>query len=100
MNHLWLIIAIALTVYLVRVGGFYLVRITLPLTLQQLLQQMPVAVFAALLAVSLPGHAGEGDLRLLATLGAGLALWWTKRLWVGLVVGLALFWLLRSMRSV
>jgi branched-subunit amino acid transport protein len=95
MNQLALIAAMALTAYGVRVSGFYLSRVPLPPALQRALGSVPLAVMAALLVVSLPGQAGEGDIRLLATIGAGLALWWARRAWVGLLVGVGLFWLLR-----
>src|SRR4030095_7511986 len=95
MNHLALIAAMALTAYGVRVSGFFLSRVPLPLSLQRALSSVPMAVFAALIVVSLPGQAGEGDIRLLATVGASLALWWAKRPWVGLLVVMGLFWLLR-----
>ncbi|MEI7761512.1 MAG: AzlD domain-containing protein [Thermoleophilia bacterium] len=56
---------------------------------------VPVAVFAALVTPSLEGGLGEGEIRVLAAVVAGLAAWRTRQLWVAIAVGMLVFWLLR-----
>lgn len=56
---------------------------------------VPVAVFAALVTPSLEGGLGEGEIRVLAAVVAGLAAWRTRQLWVAITVGMLVFWLLR-----
>ena len=55
---------------------------------------VPVAVFAALVTPSLEGGLGEGEIRVLAAVVAGLAAWRTRQLWVAIAVGMLVFWLL------
>jgi predicted branched-subunit amino acid permease len=70
-------------------------RISLAPFWVRFLHFVPVAVFAALVAPSVEGDLGEGEIRLAAAALAALAAWRTKQLWVGIAVGMAAFWLLR-----
>ncbi len=89
----------ALVVYGLRWSGFYLSNAPMPRFCNRDLRRLPVAVFAALIALSLPGQRGEGSMRLLAAFGAGVALWYLRRPWVGLVIGMGLLWMLRALRA-
>jgi branched-subunit amino acid transport protein len=59
------------------------------------LRFVPIAVFAALVAPSLQGARGEGEIRIVAAVIAAVAAWRTRQLWVAIVVGMTAFWLLR-----
>jgi branched chain amino acid efflux pump len=77
-----------------RLAGLAL-RIELPPFWQRFLHFVPIAVFASLVTPSLAGPAGEGEIRLVAAVLAGLAASRTRQLWVALAVGMGVFWLLR-----
>ncbi len=91
-----LIVAIAVATYVTRVAGFAFDR-PLPAALDRFLAYVPVAVFAALVALGLGiGTAGtDTGPRLLALAAAGLVAARGGPLWTTLAVGLAAFWLLR-----
>jgi branched-subunit amino acid transport protein len=93
------IAGMALVVYALRLSGLYLSNAPLPNFCLRVLRRLPVAVFAALIALSLSGQRGEGSRRLLAACGAGVALWYLRRPWVGLVIGMGLLWMLRTLRE-
>ncbi len=71
------------------------IRPSLPPFWLRFLRFVPIAVFAAIVAPSLSGGGGEGEIRIAAALLAALAAWRTRQLWVAIVVGMAAFWLLR-----
>jgi branched chain amino acid efflux pump len=77
-----------------RLAGLSLQR-PLPDTVLRFLHFVPIAVFAALAAPSLLGDEGEGGIRLVAAVLAGLAAWRTHRLGTAIGVGMVAFWLLR-----
>lgn len=77
-----------------RLAGLTLRRELPPFWLR-FLHFVPISVFASLVAPSLQGGQGEGEIRVAAAvLVAGVA-WRTRNLGVALVLGLAAFWLLR-----
>jgi branched-subunit amino acid transport protein len=95
MERLLLIAVVALVVYLVRLSGFALAALRLGPDLRRELALVPVAVLAALVAVTARGPAGSAGLRLLVLGAAGLLCWKTRQPWAGLVAGMVVFWLLR-----
>jgi branched-subunit amino acid transport protein len=92
------IIGMALVAYAVRLSGLALSNIALPPFWMRTLRFVPLAVFASLIAVSVPGQAGEAGIRLVAALGAAVVLWHRRQPWVGLVIGMGLLWLLRLLK--
>ncbi len=92
-----LIIFMALVTYGPRLLGFLLSGRDLSGFWRRFLHFVPVAVFAALTAPALPGERGEGGVRLLAAVLAGLVLWRVGSLWLGILVGMSGFWLLRAL---
>ena len=96
MNTIALTVAMALIAYALRCSGLFLSNLPLSPFWTRVLHFVPVAVFAALIGLSLRGQQGEGTIRVVAALGAGVALWYRPQPWVGLVVGIGLLWLLRA----
>jgi branched-subunit amino acid transport protein len=89
------IVLMAVVTFLPRFIGFLLSgRKVSPFWLK-FLHFVPISVFAALIAPSLPSTPSETPLRLVAALLAVVAIWRLKRLWIGIVVGMGAFWLLR-----
>ena len=94
MSPLPIILGMAVITYGTRIAGL-LVNTEVPPFWLRFLHFVPIAVFAALVVPALGGQQGEGLLRLVAAVAAAVAIWRTKQLWVGIVVGMAVFWLLR-----
>jgi branched-subunit amino acid transport protein len=90
------IIGMAIATYGLRLSGFALSTSPLPSLLARSLRFVPPSVFAALIALSLSAHPGQAGARSIAALGAGMALWYLPKPWVGLLVGMGLLWLLRA----
>ncbi len=95
MSSIVVILGMAAITYATRIAGFVLVNIEVPPFWLRFLHFVPIAVFAALVVPALPSQQGEWGLRLVAAALAALAIWHTKKLWVGILVGMAVFWLLR-----
>jgi len=72
-----------------------LVQMRLPPFWLRFLHFVPIAVFAALVALSLEGSRGEGGIRVAAAALAGVVPWRTRQRALTIAVGLAAFWLLR-----
>ncbi len=70
-------------------------RSELPAFWVRFLHFVPIAVFAALVTPSLEGAMGEGEIRLVGAVVAGLAAWRTRNLGVSIAAGMLAFWLLR-----
>lgn len=96
MSATLIILGMAAITYAVRFAGLRLTNLKLPPFWLAFLRFVPVSVFAALVAPSLAGSQGEGEIRLLAALLAGVLMWRTKQLWLGLLFGMGAFWLLRT----
>ena len=90
-----LIVAMAVGVYALRLGGLLLAGRSVPPTWERALGFVPVATLTALVVSSLAGRPDEGPVRLVAAVGAGLAARRTGRAWVCILVGMAVYWLLR-----
>jgi branched-subunit amino acid transport protein len=58
---------------------------------------VPIAVFAALVTPSVAGGRGEGEIRTVAVVLAGLVAWRTRRLDLALALGRAALWVLRAL---
>ncbi len=79
-------------------GSRYLglsLRGQLPAFWLRFLRFVPVAVFTSLVVPEIQGTRGEGTIRIVAAILAGLVAWRTKQLWLTMVVGMVVFWLLR-----
>lgn len=96
-NNLWMILAAGLVTATLKVAGFGLGGRTVPPVLERFLTYVPVAVFAALIAPDLGIGGDEWPPRLLGVLIAGVAVWRTSQLWVGLTAGMAVYWILRGL---
>jgi branched-subunit amino acid transport protein len=70
-------------------------RTELPAFWVRFLHFVPISVFAALVAPSLEGDMGEGEIRVAAAVVAGLAALSTKSLGLSIAAGMLAFWLLR-----
>jgi branched-subunit amino acid transport protein len=70
-------------------------RTELPAFWVRFLHFVPISVFAALVAPSLEGDMGEGEIRVAAAVAAGLAAWRTRSLGLSIAAGMLAFWLLR-----
>lgn len=70
-------------------------RTELPPFWVRFLHFVPIAVFAALVAPSLEGGIGEGEIRLVGAAVAALAAWRTRSLGLSIAAGMLAFWLLR-----
>ena len=71
-------------------------RSELPPFWVRFLRFVPIAVFAAIVAPSLQGAEGEGEIRFVAAGLAAVAAWRTRQLWVAIAAGMVAFWLLRG----
>ena len=77
-----------------RLAGVAL-RTELPDFWVRFLHFVPIAVFAALVTPYVEGDLGEGEIRLVAAVGAALVAWRTRSLPLAIGVGMLSFWLLR-----
>lgn len=89
------IAAMAVAVYVVRVGGLLLAGQPIPEPFERVLAFVPVATLTAFVVMSLAGRPEEGAPQLIAAAAAGIAVWRTRRVWVCLVVGMGVYALLR-----
>lgn len=92
MMHFWTIAGMALGVYGIRLAGFMLAELPLPVTLEHALRFVPLAMLAALCVATLPGHAGDSPARIAAAGGAALIARVSKRAWACILGGMALYW--------
>lgn len=96
MEHLTLIVVLAVLIYLTRIAGLLLGARQAPPTVARALHYVPIAAFAALIV---PGLAVPGEFapRVVAALCTGLAAWRFGTLWVALAAGMAVYWGLRAL---
>ena len=94
MNATATILLMALVTYLPRLAGFMLAGYRVPPFWLRFLRFVPISVFAVLIVPALPGAGGLIP-RTAAAAVAGLLMWRTRSLVVGLLGGLALYYLLR-----
>jgi len=97
MGNMGLIVAVALATYGTRIVGFALGQRRLPAIVDRFLGYVPVAMFAALIAPDLGLGGEQWAARLLGVAASALAVWRTRQLWAGLVVGMAVFWIVRAL---
>jgi len=95
MDHLGLIVAVAVVTYATRVVGFTLVSRTLPPRFDRFLRYVPVAVFAALVAPGVGIGGAALAPRLVGAAAAVVAMRRTGQLWAGLAAGMGGYWLVR-----
>ncbi len=95
MNMLLVIAGMVVVTYGPRLAGVLLGDVAVPPFWERFLRFVPIAVFAALVAPALPGQQGEWAVRLAAAVIAAIAIWRTRQLWIGVLVGMIAFWLLR-----
>lgn len=96
MSDTWIIVLMAVVTYVPRLVGFTLPAGSVRGFWLRFLHFVPIAVFAALIVPALPGTEGEWGIRVFAAALAGVVLWRTRSLWMGIAVGMALFWTLRA----
>lgn len=94
MNPLWPILGMALGVYGVRLAGFLLADAAIPAGVEGALRFVPVAMLTALCTSTLTGRAGDGAIRVVAALGAGVVARVTGRVWACILSGMGCYWLL------
>lgn len=97
MGDMGLIVAVALVTYGTRIAGFALGQRRLPTVVDRFLAYVPVAMFAALIAPDLGLGSEQWAARLLGVAASALAVWKTRQLWAGLLVGMAVFWIVRAL---
>ncbi len=95
MSDTLVILAMAAVTYGTRAAGLLLTDVRLSPFWLAFLRFVPVSVFAALVTPSLAGGRGEGVERVVAAVLAGVLMWRTRQLWLGLLVGMGVFWGLR-----
>jgi branched-subunit amino acid transport protein len=95
MTQFWIIVGMALGVYAIRLAGFMLADLPLPVTLERALHFVPLAMLAALCIATFPGHVRDTPTRLAAAGGAALVAYASKRTWACILSGMALYWLFR-----
>ena len=95
MSALVPILAMAGSVYSLRIAGLLLAGRTVPPSWERALGFVPVATLTALVVSSLIGRTDEAPVRLVAALAAGLVGRRSGRAWLCILVGMALYWLLR-----
>jgi branched-subunit amino acid transport protein len=94
-DHLALILALAVLIYLTRIAGLLLGARQAPPAVARALHYVPIAAFAALIV---PGLVVPGDVipRLVAAVGTGVVALRFGKLWAALLVGMAIYWGMRS----
>ena len=94
-EHLLMILALAVLTYLTRISGFLLGARQAPPVVARALYYVPVAAFAALIV---PGLVVPGEItpRLLAAVCTGVVALRLGKLWAALLVGMAVYWGLRA----
>jgi branched-subunit amino acid transport protein len=95
MNVIWPILAMAVAVYAVRLGGLMLADLAIPPGWERALGFVPVSVLAALVVGGLAGGSGGGMAESVALAGAGVVAWRSGRGWLAIPAGLACYGLLR-----
>lgn len=88
------ILLMAVVTYLPRLAGFMLAGQRVPPFWLRFLHFVPISVFAVLIVPALPGTGGLLA-RSTAAIVAGLLMWRTRSLAIGLLGGLGIFFLLR-----
>jgi branched-subunit amino acid transport protein len=95
MSTILVIGSMAALMYALRWSGLAGARLRLPAFWLQVVQLVPLTVFAALFGSALSAPRGDWTIRLVAAVCAGLAVWRVRQLWVGMLVGMSALWLLR-----
>lgn len=96
MSDTLVILGMAVITYATRFVGLRLTHLELAPFWLAFLRFVPISVFAALVVPSVVTASEDAGVRVLAAVVAGLAMWRTKQLWPGLLIGMGLFWLLRA----
>ncbi len=94
-EHLALIVTLAILIYLTRIAGLLLGARQAPAVVAQALHYVPIAAFTALIV---PGLAVPGEMapRLIAAVCTGMVALRLGKLWAALLVGIAVYWGLRA----
>ncbi len=93
-GNLWLILAMGLGVYALRLVGLVLHDVTLPAGSARALQFVPVALLTGLVVVGLNGQVTAEPIRLIAVAGAALVTYRTGKMWACILSGMAVYGLL------
>ncbi len=91
-----LIVVCGLATYSTRIVGLLLAQRQLSPLFVRFLDYVPIAVFAAIIAPSLGVGTSELYPRIGGALIASFAIWRTRQLWVGLLVGMLVFWAIKA----
>ncbi|ADV68625.1 AzlD domain-containing protein [Deinococcus maricopensis] len=95
MSAVWIILGMWAITFATRFVGLRLSGWSLTPFWRAFLEFVPPSVFAALVVPS-SVNAPDWPVRLVALALAGVALWRTGALWVGLLVGMGAYWALRA----
>lgn len=95
MSGVWLIVAMGIGVYALRLSGLVMRDLAIPPAGERALGFVPVALLTALVVSSLGVQAQDGAARLVAIAGAALVAHRTGRMWACILGGMALYTLLR-----
>jgi branched-subunit amino acid transport protein len=88
-----LFMLLALMVYATRLVGFFVTVDIHPFGLR-FLHYLPVAIFAVFVIPGVTQSGHDGTIRLIAALVAAFVIWYSRRLWLGFIVGMGILWLL------
>ena len=99
MSIVLLIASMAALMYTLRWSGLAGARLRFPAFWLQVVELVPLAVFAALFGSALSAPHGDWTIRLVAAVCAGLAVCRVRQLWIGILVGMGVLWLLRYLSS-
>ena len=95
MSVVWLILAMGVAVYALRLSGLVVPEGALPPAWEQGLRFLPVALLTALVVSSLTDSGQLSVARCLSVAGAAIIARASGRMWACILGGLALYWLLR-----
>jgi branched-subunit amino acid transport protein len=93
-STVWLIVAMGLGVYGLRLAGLVLRDVALPPVWERALRFVPVALLSGLVVIGLSGQVRDEPTRLIAVAGAALIAHRTGQMWACIVGGMVVYWLL------
>ena len=97
MTHPWVVLALTLGMVSLRLSGLALSDLRIPASWERAWRYVPLALLAALIALSLIGRdTGEASIRGIALVIAAVVTYRARRLWVCIVSGMAVYFILRT----
>ena len=97
MEHWMVILSAGAVTYATRLTGLLLGRWSVPGTLAQFLNYVPIAVFAALITPDLGLGTDQLVPRIVGVVAAGAVFLRVRQLWTALGAGMIAYWLVRAL---